>query len=79
MGRATKRPVVIGQYTKAHPDGWKGWVEDKSKSWILFFKENGEALFYPQRDEEGGVVGTKRYPSLGLKKAAPKTGKKANK
>jgi hypothetical protein len=38
--------------------GWSGLIEDADATWILFFNDRGEpALFWGERDEDGGVVG----------------------
>jgi len=52
------KDITIGRYDD--PDktgGWAGWVEPKDKSWILFIDKDGDTLFWPERDADGGVVG----------------------
>ena len=57
MGRDTREPVKKGTYNTPTPEGWVGWVEDKASSWILFYKTDGSALFYPTRAATGAVLG----------------------
>jgi hypothetical protein len=57
MSRNTDRPVKTGKYSNPTPDGWVGWVEDKQGSWILFYKIDGSAVFYPKREKNGAVIG----------------------
>lgn len=48
----------IGQDGERKPFGWSGWIEDDKATWILFLDEDGHpALFWPERDELGGVLG----------------------
>lgn len=58
--------VYDSQCRSTAPDGttrplrheWAGYVEDKDRSWILFLDGLGRpALFWPNRDTEGGVIG----------------------
>jgi len=49
--------IKIGRYDSGVP-GWSGWVEDHEASWIIFLDEHGKpALYWPERDENGGVIG----------------------
>lgn len=58
MARETKRPIKTGSYRNPQAVGnWAGWIEDKDKTWILFYDAEGKALFYPKRDSNGGVLG----------------------
>ena len=50
--------IHIGRYDNPEDvGGWAGWVEPADKSWILFIDEDGNTSFWPERDENGGVVG----------------------
>jgi len=55
MPRKVKRPIQVHLSTEPS-SAWAGWVEDKNRSWILFFDENGYAKFYPQRNATGAVL-----------------------
>ncbi len=57
MSRKTQKPIKSGEYTTPTPDGWVGWVEDKGGRWIVFYKADGSARWYGQREESGAVVG----------------------
>ena len=35
---------------------YKGWIEDKDKTWILFIRHDGTPHFYGKRDPETGAV-----------------------
>lgn len=51
--------IVLAAYPK--PDqvgGWAGFIEDKNRTWIIWFGPDGRpSLYHGERDEEGGVVG----------------------
>lgn len=51
--------IKIGRY--AHPsisDEWSGWGEPEDRSWIIWLNADGKpALYYPERDSGGGVIG----------------------
>lgn len=57
MGRVTKMPIKRGTYEIPAPGGPVGWIEDKKKSWVLFYDADGGAIFFPKRDKTGATVG----------------------
>lgn len=54
--------LIYGRYdTNRVPTGNKytAWIENYAKSWIIFLGEHGSpSLYYPRRDEMGGVIGS---------------------
>jgi len=48
--------ITIGRYDHPESVGFSGWVEPEDRSWILFIKDDGSALFFPERDETGAVI-----------------------
>lgn len=55
---APVKDITIGRYDDPEKTGgWAGWVEPKDKSWILFIDKDNKTLFFPKRDETGGIVG----------------------
>lgn len=36
--------------------GWHGWIEDKKRNWIVFFRP-GEFRIWAEREKGGGVIG----------------------
>jgi hypothetical protein len=41
--------------------GWLGNIQPEDRSWIIFVNDEGRPVFYPHRDEDGGVVGPPIY------------------
>jgi hypothetical protein len=44
---------------------WAGYIEPEDEKWILWFKDDGETAFFPERDENGGIIeddGLRRGP-----------------
>lgn len=37
-------------------DTWESWIEPEDRSWILFVGVDGTPAFFPNRDENGGVI-----------------------
>jgi len=53
--------MKIGRYSdvQAETGGqWSGWVEPDDRSWIIWLDATGKpALYWPERDADGGVIG----------------------
>lgn len=53
--------IIYGRYDETRvPTGhrFSGWIENYAKTWIIFIGEHGApSLYYPRRDEAGGVIG----------------------
>jgi hypothetical protein len=52
--------VKLGDYGNIQDgNGVIGWIEPacENPQWILWFEENGDALLYTEREENGGVMG----------------------
>jgi hypothetical protein len=55
--------ITVGRYERGEVEGvpragnfWQGWIEPEGKSWILFIREDGKPVFFPNRDPETGAV-----------------------
>lgn len=51
--------ITIGRYDhESVTKDFAGWVEPADKSWIIFLDADGKpAVYYAERDAEGGVIG----------------------
>lgn len=50
--------IQIERYQGLIGDHWAGCIYDDSDSWIIFLDADGRpSLYWPQRDENGGVIG----------------------
>lgn len=51
--------LTIGRYDhESIRKDWAGYIEPADKSWIIYLHADGKpALYWPERDADGGVVG----------------------
>lgn len=51
--------VKIGRYEhESVSKEFSGWIEPEDKSWIIWLNADGKpTVYYPERDEDGGVIG----------------------
>lgn len=51
--------ITIGRYDhKSITKDYAGYVEPADRSWIIYLDADGKpAVYYPERDSEGGVIG----------------------
>ena len=51
--------LTIGRYDdESITKDWAGWIEPGDKAWIIYLDADGNpALYYPQRDTTGAVIG----------------------
>jgi hypothetical protein len=45
----------IRHYSNPNAVGYLGWIEPEDKSWIVFIDLDGKAVFFGERDPDGGV------------------------
>lgn len=50
------RNVQVHRYANPQAVGYAGWIEDASKSWILFLGLDGKPAFFERRDPTGAVL-----------------------
>jgi hypothetical protein len=50
--------IKVGRYPDPNAvGGWAGWIEDDSRSWIMFIDTEGRPLVFLNRDPvTGGVI-----------------------
>lgn len=51
--------LTIGRYDdKSITKDWAGWIEPANAAWIIYLGPDGRpALYYPQREPDGAVIG----------------------
>jgi hypothetical protein len=54
------RGVSLEYYDKPQ-FGYIGWVEPVTSSWILWFRADGSAVLYTERETNGAVKGKPTY------------------
>ena len=47
--------INVHRYTQPQP-GYAGYIEPEGRQWVVFFTDEGECLFYADRDPETGAV-----------------------
>ena len=51
-------PVAVESEGETIFDGWIEGMRDDGSTWIMFLDSTGDpTVFYPQREEDGGVIG----------------------
>lgn len=51
--------ITIGRYDhESITKDWAGWFEPADKSWIIYTDSEGKpAIYYPEREPSGAVIG----------------------
>lgn len=51
--------IKIGRYDhESVTSEWSGWIEPEDGSWIIFTDADGKpALYFPERESNGAVIG----------------------
>lgn len=50
--------IKIGRYSNPDDLGYTGYIEPVDRSWVIFLDATGTpSVYWPERDEEGAVVG----------------------